>query len=395
VSDWSGARAPSARALALAGAGLAAILASRGFGTTALATLGVGLMALPVLVSALVWAAGSGLRLERRIEPARCRSGDPVVVRLAVAGWPVRLGIDLLLDVSFDPGLGALGEEGRAERYLGHAVRIPRAPRGDHALPPPRVRVADAFGLARHVHRGGGDDALLVLPHSPRLDRLALGGRAAGHGPRRRQALLGFGDLDRVRDYQPGDPLSRIHWGQTAKRGRLQTKELRPAQGSGRSTLVLLDGAAPPGPDFETAVTVAAAVSRHLAERREPLGFAHTGRRPVRIPAGRAGWPEVEMALARAQPGGERALALAVRAEAAAPDAPDLLVIATAAGDPGLPAAIAQARSAGVGVAVALTGPAAAGAADLARAGADVAIVAGPDRIAAALSDTGARARVS
>ena len=42
-------------------------------------------------------------------------------------------------------------------------------------------------------------------------------------------------------DYQPGDPLSRVHWAQTAKRGRLQTKELRAPSGSGRTVVVLLD----------------------------------------------------------------------------------------------------------------------------------------------------------
>ena len=41
----------------LAATGVAALVASRGFGTPALAILGVGLVALPVLVTALVWSS--------------------------------------------------------------------------------------------------------------------------------------------------------------------------------------------------------------------------------------------------------------------------------------------------------------------------------------------------
>lgn len=385
----------TARALALVGAGAAALVASRGFGTTALAVLGVGLVALPLLVTALVWTVAPGLRLERRIAPARCRAGDPVRVTLAVSGWAARAGLARLLDLSLDPGLGE-ARGARAPVREGHRTwRIPAAPRGDHVLPPPRLRVADPFGLARRVRTGAGDDRLLVVPRAPALEQLALGARSLGRGPRRRRPLVGFGELDRVRDYQAGDPLSRVHWPQTAKRGRLQTKVLRAAEGAGRSVMVLVDGAAPAGPELETAITAAAAVARHVAERGEPLGLAHTGRRPARLGVGRADRTAVDVALARLQPGGERSLALALRAEAGAPDAADLVVVATSAGDPGLPAAVAQALGVGAGVAVVLAGAAAAGAGELARAGADVAIVAGPDDVAAALGAEGARARVS
>jgi len=387
---------PPGRAVALAGAGLAALIASRGFGTTALATLGVGLVALPVLVTALVWAVAPGVRLERRVAPGRCRAGDPVRVTLTLSGWAARAGLVRLLDVSLDPGLGSARGPRAPVREGRWAWRVPEAPRGDHVLPAPRLRVADPFGLARRVRAGGGDDRLLVVPRAPALVRLSLGARSlAGRGHRRRRPLVGFGELDRVRDYQAGDPLSHVHWAQTAKRGRLQTKVLRAAEGTGRSVTVLVDGAAPAGPELETAVTAAAAVARHVAERGEPLGLSHTGRHPVRLAVGRASRPAVEMALARLEPGGDRALALAVRAEAAAPEAADLLVVATSAGDPGLPAAVAQALGTGTGVAVVLTGPAAAGAGELARAGADVAIVHGPGDIAAALGADGARAHVS
>ncbi|MGD9694596.1 MAG: DUF58 domain-containing protein [Thermoleophilia bacterium] len=386
---------PSGRAVALAGAGVVALVASRGFGTTALATLGVGLIALPVLATLLVWAVARGLRVRRRVSPARCRAGDTVTVALTLGGWPARSGLAHVLGIALDPGLGSLRGPEAPRMETSRSWRVTSAPRGDHLLPPPRLRVTDPFGLAGAARAGRGDTRLLVAPRAPAVPGLELVARFDGSGPRRRRAVSGFGELDRVRDYQAGDPLSRIHWPQTAKRGRLQTKELKAAEGFGRSVLIVLDGAAAGGRDFETAVTAAAAIARHLAERAEPVGLVHTGRRPARLAVGRAAWPELELALTQLEPGGERALALAVRAEATAADAPDLMIVCTSAVDAGLGPALAQAHGAGVATAVILAGAAAAAAPELARGGTDIAIVAGQDDVARALSPREARVVVS
>jgi precorrin-6B methylase 2 len=84
-----------------------------------------------------------------------------------------------------------------------------------------------------------------------------------------------------------------------------------------------------------------------------------------------------------------------MRAEATAPDAPDLIVALTCGSDTGLVAAAAQARALGVGVAAVLAGPAAAAATELAAGGVDVVVVSGSERIAAVLSGARERARVS
>ena len=382
TSGWG----PSGRALALVAAGAAALVASRGFGTPALAVLGVGMIALPVLVTVLVALAAAGLELERTITPARTRVGATSTVRVARHGATARLGLDRLLELRIDPGLaGVAGADGVHEPKDGAWTLRPV--RGDHLLPPPVAAIGDPFGLARRTRRGGGADGLLVLPAAPALDGVTLGARSAGHAGSRRSSDSGFGELDRVRDYQPGDALSRIHWAQTAKRGRLQTKELRAPSGSGRTVVVLLDGAVPAGPDFETAVTAAAALCRHLAVRGDPVALAATGRVPTRLPA-RAGWVAMELALARVAGGGDRALGLALRAELAAPDAPDLLIVVTAAREPAILPAVAQGRATGAGVAAVLVGPAAASSAELEAGGADVAVIPGGDRVAAALSRT-------
>ena len=382
----SRAQGPPARAVALAAAGAAALVASRGFGTPALATLGVGLVALPVLVTALVWAAAGGLHVRRSISPARCRAGDQVEVRLVLSGWPTQVGLDRLLDIALDPGLGTADGAGSARREGLWVWRLARAARGDHQLPPPVAHVGDPFGLARRSRAGADGESLLVVPRAPRLERLGLEASTPGGGLRRRRMVAGFGELERVRDYRAGDPLSRVHWAQTAKRGRLQTKELRASEGPGKAVMLLLDAAGEGGEDFETAVTATAALARHLAERGERLALVHTGDRPVRLAAGRATWPAVEIALARVTPGGRRELALALRSESAAPEVPELIVVVTSESGSGLPSAVAGARAAGIAVAVVLTGRAAAAGPDLERAGAGVTIVPRAADVAAALA---------
>lgn len=383
-----------ARALGLAAAGALAIVASRGFGTGALGTLGAGLLALPLIVTVLVWATAGGLRVRRAVAPTRTRAGEPVRVRIRLEGWPVRVGLDRLLQIAVDPGTGpASGSTAPVLERDGSWTFA--AVRGDHRLPAPRVTIADPFGLALRTRAGADGEGLLVVPRAPLLDRSPVGMRGPGRDQRRRSADSGFGELDRVRDYQSGDALSRIHWGQTAKRGRLQTKELRAPRGSGRAVLVLLDGAVPPGDDFETTVVAAAALARHIDRLGEPLAFAHTGLVPLRLPVGRAAWPVVEVALARMAAGGDRSLSLAVRGETTGPEAPDSVLVVTCGGDPALPAAVVQARAQGVGVAVVLAGPAAALSGDLAAVGAEVVVIAGPGRIASSLAGPDARARVS
>lgn len=384
----------SRRGLALAAAGGAALLASRGFGSPALATFGAGLVALPLLVGSLVWLTAAGLRLERAVRPERCRAGDPVAVSLRLSGWPARAGLDRLLVVTLDPGLGSLGAgDGAVRRGPGRAWTVASAPRGDHALPPPRLRVGDPFGLARRVVTGAGGAAALVLPRAPALDRLAAmpgrAGTATGAGGRR----TGVGDLDRIRDYRAGDPLSRVHWAQSAKRGRLQTKELREPAAAARGVALVLDGAVPEGEAFETAVTAAAAAARHLLGRGERVTLIHTGPEALTLPASGGGWPAVEAALARVRAGGDRSLPLAVRAALAGPEPPEAVVVVTAGAEAGLGAALARARADGVAPGAVLVGPAAASAPEVAAAGAAlVTLTAGGD-VAAALSagERGAR----
>lgn len=307
---------PTARGAGLLAAGVAALLAARGFGTAALAPLGVGFVVLVAGAIVLTAFAARGVDATRVLRPARPRAGEPAEATVTVRGGRAALTAMHLLEWEADAGLAALGAQ-RAVRAGNGVTRIviPAAQRGDHVLPPLTLRVGDSLGLAVAVRRvGPAAERVLVVPEAlPSADTTsALGGRDRG-----RLTLAGedVSSLEGLREYRPGDALSRVHWGQSAKRGRLHTKVFRPEDGGGRIATVLLDvspQAAASPEDRELAVVAAASVARSVATgggRAVSVGLWVGDEGAVR----ESPWPEAESRLAR------------VRFDAAAPPLQDLL----------------------------------------------------------------------
>lgn len=354
----AGGDTPGARSTGLVAGGVVAVIAGLGLGTGALVTVGVGLIALPALALGCVWCVAAGLRLRRDIDTVRCLAGDDVEVRIRVAGWPARLGLHRICDLEIDPRMGTARGAAPIRRLRGLAWRLPGVPRGEHVLPAPALRVTDPFGLARRRRTAGWDGpaVLTAVPPAPRVERLAFVERARSHQGVRARQVDGVGDLDRVRDYRPGDPLGRIHWGQTAKRGRLQTKELRLVEGAGGGIDVILSGSHPAGPEFEMAVAAAATVARHLMETGRRVAFTHTGRPPTSLGGTGVSWPIVEAFLTTCAPDESHPTGRAVLTALARPDPPRLVVVVTGPGDPSVAGPLATARAAGVGAAVVWVG---------------------------------------
>ncbi len=113
-----------------------------------------------------------------------------------------------------------------------HKVRATR--RGFYRLGPGTIKGGDPFGWVDDAIPIEESDLLLVYPRIQPLEQVGL--------PSRRP----FGDLKSndklfedplrfagVREYQPGDPLNRIHWKASAVAGRLQVRQLDPSANLG------------------------------------------------------------------------------------------------------------------------------------------------------------------
>lgn len=357
---------PAARTAGLLAGGIASTVAGLGLGTAPLVVLGAGLVALTALCWLGVWSVARGLRVERVIVPDRCTAGEWLDARCRPDGWPVRMGgLHRLFEVGIDPRLGSLCADRRPERVAAGRWRVGPVPRGDHELGPPVVRVRDPLGIAVRTRRApwGGTGRIWATPYAPAIVRLDVCERALDGRGGMPRPVRGAGELDRVREHRAGDPLGRIHWGHTARRGRLHTKELRAHEAVDGGVEVILDGAVAPGADFELAVTAAATTARHLRSRGRAVAVTHTGGRPAHLPGARSTWSAIESILTLARPGTDTPAADAVGAAACRPDRPALVVVVSAGPTPALADALSRARAGGIAVAAILAhgadGPAA------------------------------------
>ncbi len=153
-----------------------------------------------------------------------------------------------------------------------------------------QISCGDAFGLIVRRARVAGVGQLIVYPASrpPALlasfQQMRLGARLAHmRSPDDASRVIG------VRDYVPGDRLSRIHWPATARTGALRSKEFE-HHATNELELVVDASAGSFGDDaasFERALSVAASIAQYAHREGLPFGLATFGSRFVDLGVGR------------------------------------------------------------------------------------------------------------
>jgi uncharacterized protein (DUF58 family) len=172
--------------------------------------------------------------------------------------------------------------------------------RGAYPLGPTRIASGDPFGLFAVQKKFPAEDVLVVLPMSfpissfPPPPGVFPGGKTIRHrAPDMAPHVSG------VREYVPGDPVKRIHWPNTARRGRLMVKEFE--QDPQADLWIFLDAFQParvasveadepgfevgrwlrvrpqvrlPRDTFEYAVSAAASLAQHFLQRGRAVGLA-------------------------------------------------------------------------------------------------------------------------
>ena len=263
---------PTARGIVvLAGAALA-YAASWTFGTRELAILALGLLLTALAALALVVVARRGpSELSRRL-PARSSAGEPLEAAIVLEPAPPFVAASL---VDASPGLGdPVASLERGRRLLTGPLARRRATRGRYALAPALV-LEDPFGLVRArvpLARPG------LVRVEPQLVSLA-GPRASvrRRGDARRTRAATGEELAGVRDHEVGEPLRRVHWGTSARRGRLTVRELE-ERARGELAIVLDGASAGAGDAFELAVRVAGSLAQEALRAGIAVSFSCTGR---------------------------------------------------------------------------------------------------------------------
>ena len=114
----------------------------------------------------------------------------------------------------------------RGRRVFRWQVRTLAMMRGVYRLGPARLVSSDPFGLFTFARDVPEQVSILVYPPVfPPADFPLPEGRLSGGAVLRRRAYVMTTNVAGVREYQPGDPHSWIHWPTTARVGRLMSRE--------------------------------------------------------------------------------------------------------------------------------------------------------------------------
>src|SRR3954451_233227 len=202
---------------------VACYLAAWMLGSRPLYPVAVGL-GLAVAVS-VIWVRLSGRRrrLRRETGPRAQVEGECVPVRLAVEPSARVLPPSLVVEER----VGRLGPRAAAPGRARAAYLLDAVPRGRYPFERSRALIADPFGLASAEISLQAPGSLLVRPRVVAVRRLFsdAGVHRAGGARQlvRRPAGL---DVHGVREWVDGESLRHVHWGSTAKTGRLMVKEV-------------------------------------------------------------------------------------------------------------------------------------------------------------------------
>jgi uncharacterized protein (DUF58 family) len=185
----------------------------------AVGLLGTGLFHVVVLLGFVALRGGDPMRvasISRRFVPEQATEGDTLIEELSFAGTRIPIGFRLFAEGRIGPrwatsrhvldGEGA-GAEVVLESEVGPAVR------GEHDAEPLTVWLQDTFGICRSMRTHVGEAHVTVLPRLREAEKLASA-LDRGDGPRapRAASRLPTEGCFRLREYQQGDDVRRIHW---------------------------------------------------------------------------------------------------------------------------------------------------------------------------------------
>ena len=250
-------------------------------------------------------------------------------------------------------------------------VTITCMARGYFPLGPAHLRSGDLFGITSHSRYIESTDYLIVYPRIVPLEALGIPSLHPLGDQRSRRPLLE--DPTRtvgVRDYQPADPLRRVHWKATARMGQLQTRQYEATTAHRLVIFLNMDTLGQYAeyrgfvrPLLELNVTVAASFAAWADEQGHPVGlfgngYLPEGLRRVRIaPAlGAAHLTEILEALAKVFPTPVMPLGDLMYLEASGLPWGTTAVVVTAVYDPPLRVGIERLRAAGHTVVLVLIG---------------------------------------
>ncbi len=246
--------------------------------------------------AAVAWYGLRHVDVERELSADRLSAGQKLEIKVTLrrSGWWPHFWVRIRDDLPER----WLHDESDAERVLlplwqktrTFVYDIRNLQRGVYRIGETTLETGDVLGLVRSVRHYQRTNEVLVYPRV-----VPVRGWSGYHPeelglrqPTRRRAEESTTVLG-VREYIPGDRLSRIHWPASARRGQLQAKEFELHVTS--ELLFIIDAARSSFPTgsrerFELEMTIAASLMRHAFDLRRQFAMTMHGSRVVSLPAG-------------------------------------------------------------------------------------------------------------
>jgi uncharacterized protein (DUF58 family) len=162
--------------------------------------------------------------------------------------------------------------------------------RGVYTMGPVVARNTDPFGLFRRELTFPDTDTVVVYPRAYDLPGFRVpSANLSGDSSLKRRTHDLTPHASSVRDYAPGDALSRVHWNSTARQGKLMSKEFD--EGHSSDVWIAVDlhrdvqaGQMEDSTD-EYAVSVAASLAKRFLSEGMPVGMIVYGTEKVLLDA--------------------------------------------------------------------------------------------------------------
>jgi uncharacterized protein (DUF58 family) len=311
-------------------------------------------------IFSLTWLTLSmrGLTFTRTAMGGRAQVGERIEERLALENhsWVPKLWVQVT-DGSSLPGhhAGYVSSVGSHQRIAWRARTLCRN-RGRYTLGPVTASTGDPLGLFRRQLALAPEQQLMVLPPVLPLTTFDLfPGAVPGRGRGSQRSLQTTTNVVTVRNYVPGDALTRIHWPTTARLGEMMVKEFDLDPTIDVLLLLDLDRDEQFGSDDSSAeeygVTIAASISGYLLRQQElAVGMTVSGVRDATLPLdrGERQLDRILELLAVVHPQQPMPLTQALALEATRLARNTVLIIITASTSPDWPAALHHLQRRGV-----------------------------------------------
>ncbi|MGZ3636789.1 MAG: DUF58 domain-containing protein [Ktedonobacterales bacterium] len=236
-----------------------------------------------------------GLKFTRTALGGRAQVGERIEERLALENhsWVPKLWVQVS-DGSTLPGhhAGYVSSVGAHQRIAWRARTLCRR-RGRYTLGPVIASTGDPLGLFHRQLALAPEQQLMVLPPVLPLSTFDLfPGGVPGRGRGSQRSLQTTTNVVTVRNYVPGDALTRIHWPTTARLGEMMVKEFDLDPTIDVVLLLDLDRDVQFGHDDssteEYGVTIAASIAGYLLRQQElSVGLTVSGVRDAILPLDR------------------------------------------------------------------------------------------------------------